>query len=31
MKPETYKLDFNSFFDLINQTFITMIINSGAW
>ena len=30
MKPETYESDFNSFFDLINQTFITMIINSGA-
>ena len=29
MKPETYELDFNSFFDLINQTFITVIINSG--
>ena len=23
MKPETYELDFNSFFDLIDQTFIS--------
>ena len=30
MKPETYEFDFNRFLDLINQTFITVIINSGA-